>query len=372
MPDQTRQPRWKLALLFTLILRGTYSAIAALFSLFIHPNPALIRSNAFTENLPSPHGAYYALLGIWMRFDTLWYLHIGMHGYDRAQATVFYPFYPALIRVAGLLFTPVGAALLISTIAAFFLFWGFLRLCELESPESASFRAMVTYGVWPGSFIFFAGYPESLLIALLIWSLYLARKERWIAATACGILAGLVKTVGALCIVPLIVLAIRAKSRKAWSIMLAPAGALAYLLWLRAAGYPPNWETYSRYWKTDVSLPWRTLWLALQSAYKAPDLLLILNLMAILLFGVLIFVGRLRLGYALYSLAVLLLLLTKTSTPLLQSSIRYLLAVFPAFMVVGRILERPWLASRFPLFCAALMILNLAWLWTFLNWSLVL
>jgi hypothetical protein len=366
------RPEWKLALTLTVILRVAYSTAAALFSLFLHPNPELLRTNTFTQDLPPPHGLSYALLGIWQRFDTLWYLHIAAHGYGHPQGTVFYPLYPWLIKILGWVFTPVAAALLVSTVASFFLFWGFFKLCKLDLPERTAFGALLIYALWSASFIFFAGYPESLLIALLVWSIYFARRQRWMAAALCGIFAGLAKAIGGLGMIPLVVLAVRSRSLKSWPVLLAPLGGVAYMAWLRAVGFPPGWVVYSRYWKTDVHFPGKTLDLALQAAYHNPDLLLFLNLAAILLFCALVVIGRLRLEYLLYSIAALWLLLTKASTPLLLSSIRLLLPVFPAFMVLGTIFERPWLARRFPLFCMALTALNLTLMCVFLNWSMVL
>src|ERR1035438_1277443 len=70
------RPDWQIAMLVTAALRLFYTAMAAAFMPFLHPDPALIHSNALTENLPTPHGLHYALLGIWERFDTLWFLRI--------------------------------------------------------------------------------------------------------------------------------------------------------------------------------------------------------------------------------------------------------------------------------------------------------
>ena len=77
------RPDWQIAILATAALRVFYTAIAAAFLLFLHPDPTRIQSNALTENLPAPHGLHYALIGIWERFDTLWFLRISEHGYDR-------------------------------------------------------------------------------------------------------------------------------------------------------------------------------------------------------------------------------------------------------------------------------------------------
>src|SRR5262245_65465576 len=68
-------------------------------------------------------------------------------------------------------------------------------------------RSMVHSAAWPASFMLFAGYPDSMLTALTIWSVYAARRERWLQAGALGFLAGLTKAAGALVIVPLAVIA---------------------------------------------------------------------------------------------------------------------------------------------------------------------
>src|ERR1035438_6754116 len=56
------RPDWQIAMLVTAALRLFYTAMAAAFMPFLHPDPALIHSNALTENLPPPHGLHYALL----------------------------------------------------------------------------------------------------------------------------------------------------------------------------------------------------------------------------------------------------------------------------------------------------------------------
>src|SRR5208282_3927972 len=178
------RPDWQIAMVVTAALRVFYTAMAAAFMPFLHPDPAFFHSNALTENLPPPHGLHYALLGIWERFDTLWFLHIAEHGYDRPMAVIFYPLYPA--------------AILVSTVAAFFFFWGLLRLAGGELSEVGRLRTLLLVSVWPTSFVLFAGYAESLTVALVVWAIVFARESargsgheaRWEAATACGLLAG--------------------------------------------------------------------------------------------------------------------------------------------------------------------------------------
>ena len=83
------RPDWQIAFTATALLRLFYTAVAVAFFPFVHPDASSIQSNALTENLPAPHGLHYALLGIWERFDTLWFLRIAEHGYDRPRAVTF-------------------------------------------------------------------------------------------------------------------------------------------------------------------------------------------------------------------------------------------------------------------------------------------
>ena len=77
---------WQVAVAITLTLRVFYSAFAATLSFLLHPSATLIHSNRLTENLTSPGTGHYALLGVWERFETLWYLRIAAQGYGLAPS----------------------------------------------------------------------------------------------------------------------------------------------------------------------------------------------------------------------------------------------------------------------------------------------
>src|SRR5260370_18867617 len=143
-------PDWQIALTMAGALRVFYSAVATGFLPFLHPDPRAIQSNGpLAESLPVPYGLHYALLGIWERFDTLWYLRIAKRGYDLPMAVIFYPLYPASIRLVSALIPPMAAALLVSTVAAFFSFWGLLRLVESEGAAAARIFPLPVLGCWP-------------------------------------------------------------------------------------------------------------------------------------------------------------------------------------------------------------------------------
>jgi hypothetical protein len=363
----------RMALLLTLALRIAYSSLAALFGLFLPVNWNLIHSNALTETLPPPnHGAHYLMLGIWERFDTLWYLHIARYGYDRPDAIVFYPLYPFLIRIVSWLVQPIAASLLISTLAAFFLFWGFQKLLGMDFDSDAVRKSLIVYAVWPSSFILFAGYPESLLLALLLWSWYFARKEKWAAAVMLAVAAEMTKAVGVIITIPLFLMAVRRQTASAWSVPLVPLGALAFPAWVRWSGHGSISYVYQYYWRTKPAAPWTTLWVAAEHLLHRPEALLVLNLLFLLVICVLVGLSRARLEYKVFALAAILLVLCKQTDPPLQSMMRYLLVVFPAFVGGAQVLETPPWKPRFWPVCAGLLTINLALIWLFLGWSLVL
>ncbi len=362
---------WRIALAITLALRVFYSAVAALGASFLHPRAGLIRSNALTEMLPSTAGWHYALIGVWERFDTLWYLRIAERGYDLPGAVVFYPLYPAMIRSLSWIVEPAAAALLISTVAAFFYFLGLLRLARGELAGATAERAVLLAAAWPASFFLFAGYTEALAMALIVWCIAWARDERWLAATTCAIAAGLTRSAGTLLIVPLLVMAWRGRESRRWLVLFAPLGTIGYWIWLRRSGRLSMAAAYGAYWKTSVGPPWTTLWLAIRSLAQRFEPLVVISLVALIYFFVAGVLARRRAEDRWFSAALITHILLRVCTPALFGAPRYLLPAYAAYLTTGE-----WTSKlsrgRFALLCVALFACNLGWMWAFLSWSLVL
>ncbi len=359
------------AAILTLLLRAVYTAFAAIVVSSLRLDPALIRSNQMTDHLMQrSQGFAYVLLGVWERFDTLWYLHIAASGYDRPDAVVFYPLYPLLIRASSLVLrNPLLAALAVSTAATFFLFWGLQQLLRLDVSEPIAARAAILMAAWPGSFVLLAGYPDSLTIGLILWSVYSARTGRWWLAGASGFFAGMAKAVGTLVVVPLVVLAWRRRNlRAAWPVALSLLAPVMLQSYIRLLGYPDASAVYATYWNTAVAWPWTTLFASVRDALAGGGLLLDLNLGILILIYALALARPLAIEYALYALATLALFLAKKTDPLLQSTMRYVLAVFPAYAALAALLEG-WVP------CAVVAVLlfdfNLLLLFRFFDWSLI-
>jgi hypothetical protein len=364
-------PAW-MALALTLGLRVFYSALAALLAPGLRLDLRLIRSNGWTDGLMSraEHPVLYALLGIWERFDTLWYLHIAAYGYDRPDGIVFYPLYPILIHaVSWITGSELAAAVVVSTVATFFMLWGAMRLFEQDLDRVTSFRAVVIWMAMPGAFTFFAGYPDSLVVALIVWSIYFARSGQWRWAGALGFFAGLTKALGCFVALPLIWIGWRGRERRSVAAAVACiAGVGAFQVWLGANHFPPVTAVYQKYWGTSTVAPWVTIRDVFWSLTQRIDLLLILNCIALVGIAAAFFSRRVRLEYQIFAVALIGLFLTKHTNPLLQSTMRYSLCVFPAFSALASRCDR---GARFGRLTVVLFGLNLCVFRMFLDWNLV-
>jgi hypothetical protein len=362
----------KKALALTVALRVFYSAVAALMSRILSLNPTQIHFNALTDHLMErgDHALLYSLFGVWERFDTLWYIQIARHGYNITQGAVFYPLYPFLIRVFSL-FTrwDLLSAILITNVATFLMFWGALRLFELKlSPRNALY-AIVLWGLFPGAFVFFSAYPDSLLIALTLWSACFATRGRWTAAGILGFAAGLAKAFGCLTIVPILYLGWRNRDwRSIPAALLSIAGVAAFQLYLGLHHFPSTTQIYEAYWLTTSSAPWFTVAEAFWQLAHGSDSLLALNLGVLLAVMAAGYLARVPVEYRLYCAAGFLLIATKDTIPLFQSSVRYSLALFAAFPAIARRLEDTF---NFVAFLLPMLALNLFLLRVYLDWGLV-
>jgi len=364
------RPDWQIAMVVTAALRVFYTSMAAAFMPFLHPDAALIHSNALTGSLPAPHGLHYALLGTWERFDTLWFLRIAEQGYDRPMAVIYYPLYPAAIRLVSGLIPAMAAALLVSTLAAFLFFWGLLRLAGGALSEVGKLRTLLLVCVWPTSFVLFAGYSESLTLTLVVWAVVFGREARWEAATACGLLAGSARPSGVLVFIPLAVMALRSRQARSLVVALTPLGLLGYWGWLRWSGRISVVEAYRLYQGMTMVPPWKGLGEALRLIVTEHDTLLAIKLGLVIMVAVSSLRRQVRIEDKAFALAVILQMLMYTGRPLL-GAVRYVLMLYPVFLVWGAYAQR-WNGKQLGFYITALGFLNLAWMWAFLSWSLVL
>jgi Gpi18-like mannosyltransferase len=301
---------------------------------------------------------------VWNRWDTVWYVSIVEDGYaftpGEKSSVAFFPLYPLLMAaLRPLISGPVVAGLLISNLAFLAALILLYRLTEslLESRSTAG-RTVFYLAAFPTAFFFSAAYTESLFLLLSVGAAYAAHQRRWGWATLCGILASATRSLGFL--VWLIVVfewlsshgwtlstarkpeswqTLRAALRTGWPVLLLicliPLGLLAYMLYLALTFNDPVafWSAQAA-WGFESSNPLAVIIHDMERVARGElpyfTYLNILAFFAVLWLTIPI-ARRLGVGYALYTLlSVLVPMFSRT-----ESLIRYILVLFPAFIIVG-------------------------------------
>lgn len=356
------------ALLLTLALSLAGVLLAALMVPALDASPERIRSNAvLIQPIEQPsHAPSYLVWGIWQRFDTLWYRHVAVHGYDREASVVFYPLYPLAIRAVHSIGVPTEiAAILVARLATFFLLWGLLLLLPLDMDPASVRRSLALMLLWPMSFILLAGYAEPFLMAATVWSLWFARSRRWWLAALCCVLACLSRAVGMVALAPLAWLLWQEKQWKPGPAALALAGPALFPLWLKLNGLPMASEVYPRYWHTTMAPPWVTLLDAFRNTTADNSWFVAMNVLAIIFAFAIALWKPVRREYFWYALGTLCFILTANARPPLHSFVRYVLPVFPVFAAAGCRIQAPLAVVSL---WSVLVLLNGLLLYAFWDW----
>jgi hypothetical protein len=336
---------------------GMVLAVKALILLF----GAQAYTIATDRLLPSPRG----WLEIWNRWDAPHYLDLARAGYVaegvESRWIVFYPLYPWLVRLAGLLVRDhLIAAFLISALASIavglLLYW----LARLDEEEEAAQGAVFFLLIFPTAYFLHIGYTESLFLALTIGAFLAARRGLWWAAGLLGFLAGMTRVNGLLLVPALAAEAFAQRradergegcgdggaARRGWRAQwlwcgAAGAGFGCYLLlnyWV--FGHPLEFlRAQEAYWSKSLTWPW----IGLQGAWRAlwtrgPSEAQMVGgqelLFSLIGAGCVVWAWlRLRASYALW---MTLNWVLWTSTNFVLSVPRYTLVLFPAFILFAR------------------------------------
>ena len=310
-------------------------------------------------------GAGFPLVGVWQRWDACWYTKIATYWYEPAELSVnFWPLFPLL---TGLISPLVGGAvafagLIVSGIAYVAAMLGLYRLVARDVDPATARRTMVLISIFPSAFFLFAPFTEALFLSLAVWTMVAARERRWIWAGVIGFFAALTRIQGVFLVFPVgweAAVAIGLTAWRPWRDLALPtidwraagraviavagptAGFLAFIGYSAATVGQTPLDTQDAWGGKEFFLPWDVAAAAWQWSIDKADPLQFLNLALLGLFGLLLLVGarRLPLSYTLYALPQFVLLATRIQPTPLTSTNRYLLVIFPAFVVLALI---PW------------------------------
>ena len=395
--------RWALVIFVTM--RLSLSLVAAM-ALYQFP---LYHITYYHGLQPVPPGVADYLLGVWQRGDSIWYIKIAMQGYAQGDGTtVFFPLYPLLMRLVGnLLFgNYLLGGIIVSNVAFFLALIYLYKLTQLEFDSPTSTRAVVYLSVFPTAFFFLGVYTESLFLLFAVAAFYYARKGNWLTASVMGLLAALTKQLGLLLLLPLLYeylaqsskLKAQSSNRKSQIsnlkfrgdvlfLALIPIGTLAFLLFRHfCIGEPFLVDTYRTRWVVNASWPWSNIadsltaifntarfpalnpedTLSRRIFYNAFDLACV----GLFLYLTIASLRRLRLGYGLYMISVLFVTLMQNFRPPypIAAVPRYVLVLFPGFMVLGAMVKSKALHWAIVYFSTMLLALFTA---MFATWRVV-
>lgn len=306
----------------------------------------------------------------WANFDGEHYLSIAIFGYKNSQY-VFFPIYPAIIsffskpffyNLESSLAASALVGLLISDVSFILGLYLLYKLVSLDFSKKIAFLTILTLALFPTSFYFGSVYTESLFLVLSVGSFYCSRKRHWLLAGILGGMASATRVFGVL-LLPAIFFEANKKLdyKKVLALILIPTGLLIYMLYQfihtgdalsfihlqslvgeqRQSNFILLPQVYYRYIRMLLSLnPKDPLYLTV-----------IFELFTGILFFVLPIYGlikKVRLSYIVYALSGLILTSIQGS---FSSTPRYVLVLFPSFIVLSLIL------AKLPRFIAVMLLI---------------
>ncbi len=321
-------------------------------------------------DLPGP-------LGYWGHWDGAWYSEVATEGYTVPNRTAFFPLFPMLLHLGaslggGVALWGVGISLVATVFALYFLY----RIAERLWDATAARATTLAFAFFPTAFFLNAVYTEALFVAFAAGSYWAAYVRRdLLLAGLLGALAAATRNTGVLLLIPLGYEWVRNRQEFGWrgvaEMALVPAGLLGYMAFLQGRFGDPTMfaDAQTIYWGRELTNPLETLeraWTAAgeglryvldpatlfldPAAEPALEASGVVDIAFLALFLVLAGAGFAVLppGLSMFAFGVMLLpILTPNAALPLMSLPRFILGVFPLFLVLGYLLSRSRLALYF-------------------------
>lgn len=321
----------------------------------------LFAAQAFTALASEKVGGFRESIELWNRWDSLPYLEIAEYGYratgDSINRLVLFPLYPWSVRaVAWVTGDYLVSGMLISAVAVVLAAILLRRLVSIDDEDAVASRAVWFLAIFPTAFFLHIAYAEAMFLALAIGAFVAARNDRWILAGILGALASMTRINGAL-LAPALGLEafIQLWTTRRWNwrylaLGLIPIGFGVYL-WINyhVSGDPFKFMAIQReHFFKHVSWPWvgirdRVGYIWAASPMDAvvtgwqESLFILLGLVCTIISW-----WKLRPSYSIWMTLNWLLI---TSAGFLLCIPRYTLAMFPIFILFGRMARNPvWFA----------------------------
>jgi hypothetical protein len=301
-------------------------------------------------------GPAFPLLGAWNHWDACWYTTIASAGYGTTVgtgATTFFPFLPllagALAVVRGNL--PIAFAA-INGIALILALTGLRQLVARDVDDATARRTALYVVVFPAALFLIAPFTEAIFLAAAVWAFVGARSRRWEIAIVAGVVAGLTRPLGIVLMLPIAWEAARMVVDRwraggprfrpgdvlAGFAIVAPGIAYAaFVAWTALVVGESYFASNAGWGAHHLVLPWDRLAQGVAYGLEHGKPAQLVNATGWVLFAALTVAGirLLPLSYTLFVVPQLVLALTQDTVWPLMSTSRYLLALFPCFVVLA-------------------------------------
>lgn len=287
---------------------------------------------------------FWESLGNW---DGGHYLGIAQTGYSEQFQYAFFPLYPLAIKLLNQVTQNYLLAAILISIAATFLGLHLLyKMVAIDFDKKIAEKTVLALLFFPTSFFLLTAYSEGLFLFLVIVAFYFLRQNKLFWASVAVALASATRLVGLAVVFALWidVLTKQGLNRKNWYILLAPSGFILYCIFLyQQTGDPFYFITAENHWLRTLVTPgvgfWETLTNISSGGLSTINFSIFLDLI-FAIFGVGFAIRAFRFlptSFAIYSLISVGIPLL---TPTLSSMPRFLLPIFPIFILVALIKNR--------------------------------
>jgi len=315
---------------------------------------------------------FQIITNAFLRWDGWWYLEIAKNWYVN-QGTwqfslVFLPLYPVLIRLITIDFAHSNlSAFLVSNVSSIIATVYLFKLARRDFDNNTAKKAILYFTLFPTAYFLSAIYAEGLFLALIIASVYYARIAKWPLASFLGLFAALTKLTGLLLLPTLIV---EYFHQREWKLRKADANLfwislilVGFLIYLninnQVTGNPFTFIEYELVnWDYTLNplLGLTHAWQSIVNASFPENITKGLAPVVFAIFGLLaVLTGFQRRFRPSYNVFMLLILMFSVSTSWWVSVPRYLLTMFPMFILLGFLVNKRTLNYAIILFFSAML-----------------
>ncbi len=334
----------KRIILITLL----WLAVINVFALVAHNRLNLSPDTAYTWIMPNefPTDQSWNLVDMRNRWDAFWYLDVVDNGYhlnndNTLSNAVFFPLYPALIKVVGtiLLGQYALAGWLVSMACLVLAVTYFYRLLREFHPDIEPEWPIFFMLAFPTAFFFTVIYTESIFLLLTLAVFYYSFKGRFATAGLVAFAGAMTHSNGLFFALPILWEMWRTKgfrellTLRAWPVVMAPLGTFAFVLFdYIKFGDPMLFFKIQSAWGRSFHINWEHF-----SLFSHPS---IVN-MGLDIFFALFIIGATvavwRTLSPLYAVFIALTVFAALSSGTLMSIGRYSLVMFPVYILLARI-----------------------------------